>query len=463
MATMKGEMSSDMERLAELRETAEAVAKLAEDEKAFSLAVEAFREQDAERFQAVLADLGLLRRCRLICHWMCTKHCVYVCRRLAGPLRRQQLRIPEMREFAQVTARIAADKALLELFVDAVDREDVETYRALVAKHELDRFSHQLCHWLCFVRCRRVCDWMCPPPPLITKVSYIPTSQINSLGHGSGPSNPPGTTPADDPPDGVGDHPFGGLANIRGAFSIAGPDQYKVEYATAPGGPWTAILQSIDDYRFNPAWPGPGEPLFLDYTRVPDGAGWYNIAEMGLAGPDYLTDWQTPAVDDDLYHLKLTVRTAALTEHESPVVPVRIDNGLPTQPVISLQLQEPDGSRTALGCCEEVEQGKGNLVVITLQASDPNFSRIRARLLGGCGGALNIVATDGTSLSKSYNGDITDTGYPVATEFLWDPWAAGVDPCCYLIFVDIWDRTIVDNALSATPHYRSNWHSITIG
>ncbi len=110
-----------------------------------------------------------------------------------------------------------------------------------------------------------------------------------------------------------------------------------------------------------------------------------------------------------------------------------------------------------------MEQGKGNLVVITLQASDPNFSRIRARLLGGCGGALNIVATDGTSLSKSYNGDITDTGYPVATEFLWDPWAAGVDPCCYLIFVDIWDRTIVDNALSATPHYRSNWHSITIG
>ena len=459
---MDEERRSEDERIAELRETAEAVAKLAEDAKAFGRAVEAFRAQDAERFQAELVALGLFNRCRLICHWMCTKYCVFICQKLGGPLsEHQELSIPEMREFAQVTARIAADEALLKRFVEAVDREDAEAYGALVAEHKLQRFRHQLCHWLCFVRCRHVCRLLCAPPPLITKVSYIPTSQINPLGHGSGPSNPPGTTPVDDKPNGVGDHPFGGLANIQGVFNIAGPDQYKVEFATVPVGPWAPILQPIDDYRVNPAWPGPGEPLFLDYTRVPVAGGWYNVAEMGLAGPFYLTDWQTPAVDDDPYYLKLTVRTAALTEYESPVVPVRVDNGWPTQPVISLQLQKPDGSRTALGCCEEVEQGDGNLVVITLQGSDPNFSKVSVRLLGGCGSALSIVATDGTPLSKTYNGDITDTGYPVPTEFLWDPWAAEVDPCCYLIYVDIWDRAIVNNALSST-HHRANWHSITI-
>jgi len=461
MATEKEERRSDEERLAELRETAEAVAKLAEDEEAFGRAVEAFRAQDAERFQAVLAELGLLPRCRLICYWLCTKHCVFVCRKIAGPVRRQQLPIPEMREFAQATARVAADEALLKRFVDAVDREDADAFRALVAEHKLDRFVHQLCHWLCFLRCRLVCRLLCPPPPLITKVANIPTSQISSLGDGSGPSSPPGKTPKDDLPNGVGHHPFGGLANIGGAFNIAGPDQYKVEFATAPAGPWTPILQSIDDYRFNPAWPGPGEPLFLDYTRVPDAAGWYNIAEMGLAGVDYLTDWQTPAVANGLYYLKLTVRTAALTEYESPLVPARVDNVDPSQPVINLQLQEPDGTRRALGCCEEVEQGDGNLIVITLQASDANFSRISVRLQGGCGVSLPIVATDGTSLSKTYNGDITDTGYPVATEFLWDPWAAGVDPCCYLIYVRIWDRAIVNNFWSG-GHHNANWHSITI-
>ena len=460
---MDEEQLSLEERLAELRETAEAVAILAEDEDAFERTVEAFRAQDAERFQAELAALGLLLRCKLICRWLCTKHCLFVCVKLCGPAKEQeQLSIPEMREFAHVTKTIAADEALLKRFLEAVDREDAKAFGELVAEYEIQRFCHQLCHWLCFVRCRLVCHWMCPPPPLITKVSYIPTSQMDALGYGAGPSNPPGTTPVDNKPNGVGDHPFGGLANIRGAFNIAGPDQYKVEFATDPAGPWTPILQPIDDYKFNPAWPNPGEPLFLDYTRVPAAGGWYSIAEMGLAGLDYLTDWPTPVVDNELYYLKLTVRTAALIEYESPIVPARIDNGLPTEPAISLQLQKPDGSRTALGCCEEVEQGDGNVVVITLQASDPNFSRIRVRLLGGCGGALYIVATDGTPLSKTYNADINDTGYPVPTEFLWDPWAAGVDPCCYLIFVDIWDRAIVDNSLSATPHYRANWHSITI-
>jgi hypothetical protein len=449
------------ERLTELRETAEAVAVLAEDEEAFRRAVEAFRAQDAARFQAELATLGLFGHCRLICRWLCSKHCMFVCVKLCGlPKEQEQLTISEMHEFAMVTKRIGTDEALLERFVEAVDHEDAETFGELVVELKIQRFCHQLCHWLYYIRCRIVCRLLCTPP-LITKVSYIPTSKINPQGYGAGPSNPPGTTPDDNKTNGVGDHPFGGLANIRGAFSIAGRDQYKVEFATDPKGPWTPILQPVDDYTRSSSWP---TPPFDFYTRVPTAGGWYNIAEMGWAGADYLTDWPTPTVSNDLYYLKLTVRTAALTEYESPVVPVRIDNGMPTPepPMINLQLQKPDGTRTALGCCEEVEQGNGNLVVITLKASDPNFSKIRVRLLGGCGGAINIVATDGTRLTKTYNGIITDTGYPVPTEFLWDPWAAGVDPCCYLVYVDIWDRTIVDNSLSATPHYTSNWRSITI-
>ena len=119
------------------------------------------------------------------------------------------------------------------------------------------------------------------------------------------------------------------------------------------------------------------------------------------------------------------------------------------------------GTRTKLGCCEEVEQGKGNLLVITLRASDANFSAISVQLLGGCGASYALVATDGTPLSKTYNGSIADTGYPVDTEFLWDPWAAGVSPCCYLIYVTISDRAIVNNYWSG-GHQSSNWHSITI-
>jgi hypothetical protein len=182
---------------------------------------------------------------------------------------------------------------------------------------------------------------------------------------------------------------------------------------------------------------------------------------MGLDGSDYLTDWQTPPAVNDQYYLKLTVRNAALAEFESPVVPVRVDNTAPTKPVIKLQLQMPDGTRKNLGCCETVKQGDGNLVIITLQASDANFSQIAVELLGGCGASYSIVDTLGTALSKTYNGNIADTGYPVPTEFKWNPWAAGISPCCYLIDVRITDRAVLDNAWSG-GHENENWQSITI-
>ena len=182
---------------------------------------------------------------------------------------------------------------------------------------------------------------------------------------------------------------------------------------------------------------------------------------MGLAGFDYLTDWYTPFDADRLYYLKLTVRDPALNEYGSPLVPMRVDNVEPTKPFIQLALQAPDGTRRMLGCCERVERGDGNLVVITLQAFDANFSQIAVELLGGCGASYAIIDTGGTALSKTYNGNVADTGYPVPTTFLWDPWAAGIGPCCYLIDVRISDRVIAGNYWSG-GHASENWQSLTI-
>ena len=455
-------MADTNDRLIELQQTAEAMGKLAENEALFTGAVEAFRAQNPERFQSVLAQVGLLPRCRLVCQFLCSKHCIFICLKLCKgtpPATGDQIPIAEWRAFSQAVARIAKDEALLKQFIDAVDREDVNVFTELVNKQQLQRFCHQLCHWLCAVRCRLICKLLCPPPPLITEVGFIPTSQIDPTGRASGPSFPPGPTPADNKPAGVGDHPFGGLANIRGVFNIAGPVQYKVEWAKAPAGPWTPILQTIADFKFNPAYPPP--PLFIYYNRLPDALGWYNVSEMGLAGFDYLTDWPTPPDPDNEYYLKLTVRNAALTEFESPVVPVRVDNVAPTKPVIQLELQTPDGKRKKLGCCETVQRGNGNLIAVTLTASDANFSHIDVVLLGGCGVAFSIVDTGGTALSKTYNGNIADTGYPVPTAFLWDPWASKVDPCCYIIDVRIYDRVIANNSWSG-GHANENWQSITI-
>ena len=457
---MDDEPRTPEERLAELRESGEAIGKLASEPERFFRVVEAFRAQDAERFQAELAAIDLIPRCRFICRWLCSKHCVYICSRFCGPIETQrELDVKEMLEFAQATARLSQDEGALKSLLDAIDRDDAEAWKQLVKRLELDRFCHQLCHWLCLVRCRLVCKLLCPPLPAITKVSNIPTSQFDAQGFASGPSFPLGYTPVDNKPAGVGDHPIAAWSEIRGVFSIAAPFQYKVEFATAPGGPYTPILQPIDDFRLSASFPLP--PLFDYYTRVPDAAGWYNVSEIGLAGFDLLTNWLTPSVADGLYYLKLTVRTAALVEFASPIVPVLIDNTAPTKPAIDLQLLLPDGTRRDLGCCEKVERGNGNKIVIRLQAWDLNFSSISVLLQGGCGASLAIVDTGGNSLSKTYNGNTADQGYPVPTEFIWDPWAAKVDPCCYLIYVRIWDRVIANNSWSG-GHGNENWHSITI-
>src|SRR5262249_45343308 len=162
-----------------------------------------------------------------------------------------------MREFAMATSRLTADESLLKRFLDALDREDAEAFNKLLSEFKWQRFCHQLCHFLCLVRCRLVCKLLCPPLPLITEVGYIPSNQIDTSGRAARPSLPPETTAPDNKPAGSGDHPFGGLANIKGVFSIAAPFQYKVEFAPAPGGPWTPIAETIQDIYPDPLFPSP--------------------------------------------------------------------------------------------------------------------------------------------------------------------------------------------------------------
>lgn len=440
---------SEDDRLAELRESGEAVGKLAEDAKRFKQVVEAFRAEDVAAFRKGLVDAGVDDHCRLICRWLCSKHCVFICSKLCGPIAEQkELDIAEIRAFAEVTAKISRDERLLRRLLDAVDRQDVENWRKLIAELKVQRFCHQLCHWLCFVRCRRICKLLCPDPPLITKVAFIPTTQIDAQGFGAGPSVPPGTTPADNKPAGDGDHPFGGIAHIEGEFfSVAGAFQYKVEYATNPlAGPWHPILAPMSDLRWVP-------PL-VGYSRVPDALGWYNVADIGLLGPTQLTDWTTPAPDGH-YYLKLTVRNAALVEFASPIVPALIDNTAPTGPAPGgrPQITITQGKRI-LDCCETVTRDGGPLT-INIITTDDNFSVLGVDLEGGCGASYGIF-------SKTYNGNLADTGAPApGIDIVWDPWAAGVSPCCYVMYVRIWDRAIVNNSYGSR-HSNSNWHSITI-
>jgi len=72
-------MAND-EPLSEMKEAGEAIGKLAEDEQAFTRAVEAFEKRDADAFRKALESRQLLPHCTRICLWLCTWRCFRICR-----------------------------------------------------------------------------------------------------------------------------------------------------------------------------------------------------------------------------------------------------------------------------------------------------------------------------------------------------------------------------------------------
>jgi hypothetical protein len=237
----------------------------------------------------------------------------------------------------------------------------------------------------------------------------------------------------------MGHHPFGGLTNVQGSiFGIANVEAYKVESAPAPAGPWSAMLNPVADFDL---------ATLTDFQRFPVG-DWFLVADMGL----YLTDlanWSTPT-PDGLYYLKLTARNTGGIEFESGLVPILVDNTPPTDFAFEITQNCEE-----LPCCGSKVAKEGGPLQITVTGMDANFAALSISLRGGCNVSYPVF-------SKTYDGNILDTGAPIpGITFTYDPWAAGVEPCCYVLEVVVADRAIVSNTVFAC-HQVSSVQSITI-
>jgi len=167
---MDGDGSGDQD----IGRAAEAIAALAKDEEAFRVVGRALRMQDRAAFTETLDKLQLLPRCRLICEWYWSKECVRVCVELCG--------LPSVEEppldvegFAAVVARLTADEALLTWLAYAVEQRDREDFDRLIEVLDARRYCHLLCHWVCWIRARLACDWLCGLPdverrPLVSEL-----------------------------------------------------------------------------------------------------------------------------------------------------------------------------------------------------------------------------------------------------------------------------------------------------
>jgi hypothetical protein len=259
--------------------------------------------------------------------------------------------------------------------------------------------------------------------------------------------------------------------------------EYLVEVSsTGPGGPYSPILvgpqggyDQVPPQPPPPPFPEPVvQPPFQFFrTRSQSGGadpGWFQINELAdsdggrlTTGEKTLLMWPTSA-PDGVYYLRLRVRDAFMNTRISSPQVVRLDNTGPfplPRPTISLQLEKPDKTRVPLKC-GQVHKGDG-LIVVTIHAYDPNMSQVSVTARGNSNLSVPVVDIAATPLSKTYNGNIADQGYMVPTEFLWDPWNdPNIKPCCYLIYVEISDRTIINNSYSG-GHYNAGWEALEIG
>jgi len=147
----------------DLQRAGEAIGAFAADEDSFRALFDAFRAWDADSFQRLLRERGVIERCQLVCQWVRSKECVLLCLELAGPPPEGEL--PEPLAFAQVVERITGDEELVERLATAVSERDREAFGALVSELDIARFSHLLCHWVCVIRGRLICRVVCAPEP----------------------------------------------------------------------------------------------------------------------------------------------------------------------------------------------------------------------------------------------------------------------------------------------------------
>jgi hypothetical protein len=289
----------------ELRESARAIATLAENEQAFTQVFEAANKNDIKAVRDVLGRVDLLRRCRLICHWFCVWRCVRVCFILCRRWPLKDFKAPELREFIALLGRLAENTALLKELEAAHEKEDADAFERVLKQAELLPFCVFICRWFCFFRCYKWCRILCPPPdplPLWRKIGAINyLTQIDSASAGDG------RTLADDRAF------FGGL-RLNGVYykTLNGqPMEYRFEIkpAAAPDvdanwapvqagqigrtiigtwSRWTGTTTESKDYTVNGA-NGPDEITVLaaadGWIKVPQENDFWNPAGTGFFSP----------------------------------------------------------------------------------------------------------------------------------------------------------------------------------
>ena len=167
-------VSSFEDTIGRLASQSDAVGRLAQDTGAFADVIAAFESQDGNALHWVLERLEMLPYCELICEWVRIKLCALRCIEVCGPLR-EKAKFPNLQEFARAVTTLSSNEKLLRRVVDAISCADRDAFHAALEELKLLDFCQLICHWICAIGYRRVCEVVCRvgPVPVLDPVAEI--------------------------------------------------------------------------------------------------------------------------------------------------------------------------------------------------------------------------------------------------------------------------------------------------
>ena len=159
----------------DLAEFAQAIVRLASDEKQLRRIVDAVSCGNAEDYAVALAELNLQPFCRLLCHWVYEiiyrRVCEIVCAPERAPVRDPET---EIRATARVMARVAANPQALRAMAEATIALDCERLQSTINDVGLNGHCEIICSVICAWRAVWVCRGLCErPPPVLAGVYAV--------------------------------------------------------------------------------------------------------------------------------------------------------------------------------------------------------------------------------------------------------------------------------------------------
>lgn len=150
----------------ELVEISEGIGRLREQGQIQEL-VQVVKEEESEKFHAILEEAGLERFCHVICRWVCRIRCRVLCEQICRPEADREEATGQLRTTAQALSQLGSSPERLSQATEAIQNEDREAFRSALEETEQMEVCRLLCSFLCLWNCFRRCGRLCREPPSI--------------------------------------------------------------------------------------------------------------------------------------------------------------------------------------------------------------------------------------------------------------------------------------------------------